>query len=397
MNKCKKCGNFLSSNGYCHQCLCYDVSASSNAGFQQFCKICDRYFIDFDKYSAHLQSHPICEYCKERFISKTELQTHLKSHECSLCHSYFHPISKHMMQHSFCNLCKKWFYDKEEYNDHLIEHPQCEHCENRFNLETDLQLHRETHKCPVCYSYFHPISEHMKQHSYCNLCTKWFLGEKEYNEHLIAHPQCEYCKTLFSTHIHLRNHMDSTHKCRFCHRYFEDIRLHMREEHPYCPTCKKYYSNMDRYMEKHPKCKYCSERVEVNSLSFHIFNSHYCPLCNDFFYPLYKHLKSNHFYSDKLKAWYLSEEVLSEFENDYLKLLKCKVCGKQLYSVEGLTSHSHAKHNAPSEFKWNSSVLEYLLKGQVYLKKQQDMLSFFDTDLINIKLCLYIKASSQIE
>lgn len=150
-------------------------------------------------------------------------------------------------------------------------------------------------------------------------------------------------------------------------------------------------------MEKHPKCKYCSEIIEFDYIKPQIFYSHYCPLCNDFFHPLDKHLKINHFHSDKIRTWYLNEENLSKFEHDYLKLLKCKVCGKQLYSIEGLTSHSHAKHNTLSEFKWNSSVLEYLIKGQIYLKKQQDMLSFFDTDLRNIELCLYIKASSKIE
>ncbi|KKH49828.1 hypothetical protein EO93_17780 [Methanosarcina sp. 1.H.A.2.2] len=154
---------------------------------------------------------------------------------------------------------------------------------------------------------------------------------------------------------------------------------------------------MDQYVEKHPKCKYCSERFEVDYIKPHIFNSHYCPLCNDFFCQLDQHLKSNHFYSDKLKAWYLNEEVFSEFEKDYFELLKCNVCGTQLYSLKNLKKHCQKKHNAPCGFKWSPSVLGHLIKGHVYLKSQQGMSSLFDTDMRNVRICLYIKASKKIE
>jgi len=139
----------------------------------------------------------------------------------------------------------------------------------------------------------------MKQHSHCNLCNLWFPDEKIYSEHLIRHPQCKYCKKVFG-------------------------------------------------------------RLEREILKHHVYRSHYCLLCDRYFYPLEEHLKKDHPYSEKIKAGFLNEKIHSKFKDDCLKLLRCKVCEKQLYSIEGLDSHTQVKHDTHCKVNLNSSLLEYL-------------------------------------
>ncbi|WP_080936898.1 C2H2-type zinc finger protein [Methanosarcina mazei] len=352
MTKCKRCkSSDLSSNGYCHVCKSYDQSAPSNLDFEQLCNTCNQYFTDYDKYLEHLQSHPVCDVCKERFVSETELHKHLKTHECSICNLYFNSVTRHnKQQHSQCDLCQKWFLDKTALNEHLTEHPQCEYCKDRFKSDTDLQLHKETeHKCPACNLYHYPILEHLKQHSYCNLCKKWLLDEKALNEHLTEHPQCEYCKNRFSTQVALISHIDSVHKCNVCYGYFINVRLHMKCEHIYCRVCRKYFIDNYQYEKSHIKCQYCGEMFENSSLlENHISISHYCIVCKIYFHSSKEresHMRSTHPELARLSDCIDYMYGFGVSRKKVGKSIKCPYCDK-LFSAEfGCKQHIKDKHS----------------------------------------------------
>lgn len=254
MSKCKRCGNDLSSNGFCHICLSYDQSVPSYIDYRILCPVCKQYFAAVDEFSEHIKSHPKCEYCKAIFNSENELHNHLKTHECPICHLYFYQVTKHkILKHPQCNLCGKRFLDRKALDDHLANHPK-----------------------------------------YCSLCKKWFLDEKALDEHLTEHPQCKYCGKRFGTQTDLANHIHSFHECIVCHKYFTNVRSHLEENHPYCRTCKRYFLDKDRYEEKHPKCPYCEKRFEADRLEMHIRRFHYCVFCKNYFHSVDTHIRSNH-------------------------------------------------------------------------------------------------------
>lgn len=354
MSKCKRCGNDLSSNGFCHMCLSYDQSAPSNIDFEQVCNICNQYFTDRDEYLEHLRSHPMCDYCKERFNSETELHKHLKTHECPICHLYFNIVTRHKKQHSQCDLCKEWFLDKKALNEHFAQHPQCEYCKDRFKSDNNLQIHRETeHKCPACNLYYHPILEHLKQHSYCGLCKKWFLDEIEYNKHLAKHPQCKYCGKKFNTHVDLANHIDSIHKCSVCYGYFTNVQLHMKSEHIYCRVCHRYFIDNYQYERNHLKCQYCGEIFENRSrLENHISISHCCIVCKTYFHSskeLEIHMRNIH------PMWALVSDFIHDMyslggsKKKSSKNIKCSYCDKLFTTESSRNQHikdMHPNHNA---------------------------------------------------
>ena len=69
MASCRRCGNSLSSNGYCHICLSYDMSAPD-------------YDIPTPKSYIYEKYYSIC---KQSFSDK-------KLQDCPVCHSYFHSL-----------------------------------------------------------------------------------------------------------------------------------------------------------------------------------------------------------------------------------------------------------------------------------------------------------------
>lgn len=366
MSKCKRCGNDLSSNGFCHMCLSYDQSAPSNIDFEQICTTCNQYFTDRDEYLEHLRSHPICDYCKERFNSETELHKHLKTHECPICHLYFNIVTRHKKQHSQCDLCKEWLLDKKALNEHFAQHPQCEYCKDRFKSDNNLQIHRETeHKCPACNLYYHPILEHLKQHSYCGLCKKWFLDEIEYNKHLAKHPQCKYCGKKFNTHVDLANHMDSIHKCSVCYGYFTNVQLHTKSEHIYCRVCHRYFIDNYEYERNHLKCQHCGEIFENRSrLENHISISHYCIVCKIYFHSskeLEIHMRNIH------PMWALVSDFIHDMyslggsKKKSSKNVKCSYCDKLFTTESGCNQHikgMHPNHKSTSKYQGIVGIAE---------------------------------------
>lgn len=175
MPVCSRCGKVLSSNGFCHECLCYR-SSWSTPSFEKWCKVCSKRFTDRKSYQEHIEHYPQCEICSEYFESEDDLKKHMKVHECPICHEHHHP-SHIPSAHPPCNICGQRFLNEEVLEKHINQHPQCEFCGKRFNSKVDLKTHVDAnHKCDICNGFFSDIPDHLKNtHPYCNLCNKYFL------------------------------------------------------------------------------------------------------------------------------------------------------------------------------------------------------------------------------
>lgn len=249
-----KCGNVLTSNGYCHECQMYDTSRENSDVYERVCEICNESFYNLPSYMCHLDSHPICESCEKRFISSKELKEHRESHhKCSLCNKYYSSLSSHIIwNHPYCEFCNEWFLDKFHLERHMEIHPKCTFCDKVFHDQLKLDAHlQELHKCEICKGCFNNVREHVREkHPFCNLCKIYFIDEASYEKHNEQEHtfSCTYCGEVFNFREKLNAHLTSVHICSSCNTYFDDLPQHFVDMHFYCKRCKEPFFSKDAFI-----------------------------------------------------------------------------------------------------------------------------------------------------
>jgi uncharacterized CHY-type Zn-finger protein len=103
MSKCRKCGQILSSSGYCTNCVSYDDLTTTEFKITKSCDVCNKKFNDLTQFEEHIKTHQCCNLCGEYFRTEIELEEHFKKHQCPFCNDYFHPLGNHMSSHMFCS------------------------------------------------------------------------------------------------------------------------------------------------------------------------------------------------------------------------------------------------------------------------------------------------------
>ncbi|XP_059614112.1 zinc finger protein 845-like [Phlebotomus argentipes] len=132
---------------------------------------CNYAFSRRDKYSAHVRSHQTvpkkksrkCVKCQMVFKSSEEVKEHMLVHlkflDCDQCEEKFarkKDLAQHRKSHEksedvSCSVCSKKFKLKRYLKAHMKTHgkveelQQCEHCEETFETESQLEQHTKSH------------------------------------------------------------------------------------------------------------------------------------------------------------------------------------------------------------------------------------------------------------
>lgn len=185
----------------------------------------------------------ICNICKQVFSSKNSLCLHMKG-----SHTGYD-----------CYRCDNSFTSEEELKNHEKIHLnafQCDSCEVSYPKETLLKKHKE--------------SAHGKTSFVCNICSKIFASENEYDVHATLHKgetlQCEECGKIFANvssflkhkAAHENKNDSKSFICTICDKVFAEenslklhLATHMRKS-PYnfeCTKCKMYFPS--KMLTKH--------------------------------------------------------------------------------------------------------------------------------------------------
>lgn len=293
-HRCKICKKIVSStNPYCAFCMNYEMEDSK-------CNVCGEVFSDFKDYDEHLLTHPQCEICGKRCKSESELKKHIKkehyeceyckkifkseqerqnhislNHHCKVCGNNYKLLANHMKKHPYCEVCNKHFLTKEDYDEqHLKPHPKCNYCGKQKLTIIELEEHIQSHKCPVCFGFFHPLDEHLKSHPKCDLCGKLLFDDEKLAEHLRDEHQCDICGEQFVDKTELNKHRAGHFRyyCPVCKRKFIneiDLKEHLKT-HLKCSFCSEYFKNESDLVkhldDNHPKCEFCGTRFPTKSM-----------------------------------------------------------------------------------------------------------------------------------
>lgn len=336
--QCNECNTKLSSK------FAYDVHMNYHKTEQpwpcEFCSkllysdTCDRHMI------THSGKNPFhCKVCGHKCLNAIMYERHMtKKHgenrklQCSLCPQSFAKkthYTRHIKVHSaermfVCKICKRSFYALVAFKRHMLkihalDQPfDCDKCEQRFDYESDLDVHAQECVGPVrarikseennaqrfgcahCDAHFderNEIVKHMETHTanadkaneketilYCETCGKKFTKATQYERHILIHSknkpfECEVCHNRFLDKKTYRKHLARHDKsrlfpCTKCDRKFVhrcDLRIHLLihdGQTPFkCGTCEKTFRNansLKRHMISHAgirnyKCKICQK------------------------------------------------------------------------------------------------------------------------------------------
>lgn len=248
MKKCRKCGQNLSSNGYCHNCFTYDDLTTTKFKIVKSCDVCNKKFHSLTQFEEHIKTHPFCNLCGIYFKYEKELTNHLKNHECPFCHGHFHPLGDHLRTHIYCTYCNILFSSYDELYEHIDNHHKCSYCHMRLGTPNDLKEHIEkNHLCTICGECARHLELHkMQNHPRCSHCHKRFLNKTEFDNHLknckSYNKYCYYAQLIQSeTDRRLRERQEAikkgtkTVKCPFCTKLFateSGKNQHVKAVHP---------------------------------------------------------------------------------------------------------------------------------------------------------------------
>ena len=218
-----------------------------------------------------------CEYCEETFEDPEKLFSHLS-------------IPDHFNEGHIFKCCNFRSQDAKEVIDHICKthykNHKCEHCNEAFFTNDDLNIHRLIHhenECKICNNKF-STTEDLNNH------TKYIheIGE-DY--------KCDLCNILFTRLIDLKMHMDGVHKerkkCDFCSKTFINNSslnrhvkaLHLLKPKSYqCLFCDKEFfqsQQLKRHKQVHEKrielykCDLCDKTYQRDdTLKHHVKTVH---------------------------------------------------------------------------------------------------------------------------
>ncbi|GAB0086670.1 hypothetical protein DMENIID0001_007710 [Sergentomyia squamirostris] len=264
-----------------------------------------------------------CEICKKTLRSEIGLKKHLKWHErmqksasavtdyqCNLCQRYYNNAINLERHKEFeknaninCETCNQRFcLYTDLFNHQTTVHKiksdrQCQYCQEKCsNFKLLYKHHREKHPkqkppanpylCEMCGLTmenprdlgYHKMKCGLKVHK-CPVCNKNFKTEADYEEHYRIHIpisqlqdlySCEVCAKKFRTQLTLKKHK----------------RLHTGEiTERFCEICRRRFINaksLDEHMLKHAneaprpfKCEMCGKGFKIRKeFNFHMKTKH---------------------------------------------------------------------------------------------------------------------------
>lgn len=292
----------------------------------------------------------ICPFCQKCFrdedqMQKHVLKTHKKPYNCNKCHKgYFSNLTleEHQKTHdvvSFyqCSICQMQYKTTKGLKNHQTrEHSDmdpkftCFHCEKRFKLKLDLNLHihrshmNVTYICRFCGMavkniVYHELKHENKKTSYlhhCSICSKKFKAWNSLENHLLMKHKAPkeglnmlktLCEKKFQSRSDFYHHVlnqseTKQHKCVICDKTFAseyNLRNHVAlHSHTYlCSLCGKNFTtnySLKLHLRKHTgerpyQCKICLKTfARSNSLKLHTLTHtgerpYVCDLCGQSF------------------------------------------------------------------------------------------------------------------
>lgn len=219
-----------------------------------------------------------CYMCKETYSQRRQLRKHFNNdHQmtdrvwsCSDCQKRF-THRKHLVKHLYkhvtptCDYCRETFatlrllhqHCQQAHKDVLVLH-RCDQCPKKFVLNTQLQVHKQTHRitahnCSVCDKSFttelqlkgHKTAVHTTY--LCSECGKTFKNNALLASHQKVHNAdkpfaCLKCPSRFKWRVALTYHMtihdeEKKHVCDECGKSFStrsSMKSHMSESVKLC-------------------------------------------------------------------------------------------------------------------------------------------------------------------
>lgn len=324
------------------------------------CKICGKNF----KYSSLLQQHQYlhtgrkpyhCSYCGKTFAFAQNMRAHFRQHKkisarseaCITNHnvSLVGQVGKenaNVEQQRNCPLCPQIFYKASELRAHMLIHEAeyekmsngkrfdkvyaCQYCPLKFQTESLLQSHSQTHMTNILGINTTHITNQVKavlekqdigmdegdidsmsgvgglenqtekKPFRCRDCGKCFRYRSVLELHMRIHNkgyQCQVCKKSFRFSSYLQQHSiihtgKKPYKCPDCGKDFafhHNMKTHQRlhQQKPFrCTQCRKGYSDegqLQRHMlshtgEKPYKCHLCDKSFALAYLLRDHLNTH---------------------------------------------------------------------------------------------------------------------------
>ncbi|XP_053623472.1 zinc finger protein 37-like isoform X9 [Plodia interpunctella] len=193
------------------------------------CCLCAEVFHNMKLLMQHMNKHYrnfICTVCGAGFVNSFRLNRHESTHgkkkssfECKYCGQIFaaeskrkaHVYTEHkgIAGDSVCQICKARFKNYYQKTRHMIqvhnaEGIQCDLCEKKFHLKSNLMLHMR--------------GVHLKERPYeCSVCSMGFFVKRHMVGHYLAtHTnerkfKCEVCGKAYATQNSKGKHMKKNH------------------------------------------------------------------------------------------------------------------------------------------------------------------------------------------
>uniref|UniRef100_UPI0000436C01 uncharacterized protein LOC327401 n=1 Tax=Danio rerio TaxID=7955 RepID=UPI0000436C01 len=328
---------------------------------EHMCKICGKNF----KYSSLLHQHQYlhsgqkpyhCSHCGKTFAFAQNMRAHFRQHKKISARSEAHSINHNVSavgqvgkenasveQQRNCPLCPQIFYKASDLRSHMLIHEAeyermtngkkfdkvyaCQCCSLKFQTESQLQAHSQTHMTNILGINATHITNQVKavlekqddvavdeaDHDRvsavgeledqtgkkpfrCRDCGKCFRYRSVLELHMRIHNkgyQCQVCKKSFRFSSYLQQHSiihtgKKPYKCPDCGKDFafhHNMKTHQRlhQQKPFrCTQCRKGYSDenqLQRHMlshtgEKPYKCHMCDKSFALAYLLRDHLNTH---------------------------------------------------------------------------------------------------------------------------